>query len=110
MLDQFRQSGCRDHVESWVGIGQNCRLAPDELTQALVSDTLDEQEQQTELPRQQFRSELSEELIDHAGSIVASELFDVNGRRGPEWMIASPEWDFSMAWHSCSLSAKPAPC
>jgi uncharacterized protein YidB (DUF937 family) len=39
-------------------------IAPDELSQALGPNTLDELEQQTGLPRQQILSELSEELPD----------------------------------------------
>jgi uncharacterized protein YidB (DUF937 family) len=64
LLDQFRQNGYGDHADSWVGTGQNRRLAPDELSHALGPDTIDELEQQTGMPRQQLLSELSEHLPD----------------------------------------------
>ena len=83
LLDQFRQSGYGEHVDSWVGTGQNRRLAPDELSQALGPDTLDELEQQTGLPRQQLLSELSEELPD------AVDQFTPDGRLPTEQEVSS---------------------
>ncbi|MBA1159127.1 YidB family protein [Microvirga mediterraneensis] len=74
LLDQFCQNGDGDQVDSCVGTGQNRRLAPDELSQALGTDTLDELVQQTGLPRQQLLSELSEELPD------AVDQFTPDGR------------------------------
>jgi uncharacterized protein YidB (DUF937 family) len=64
LLDQFRQNGYGDHADSWVGTGQNRRLAPDELSHALGPNTIDELEQQTGMPPQQLLSELSEHLPD----------------------------------------------
>ena len=83
LLDQFRQSGYGDHVDSWVGTGQNRRLAPDELSQALGPDTLDELEQQTGLPRRQLLSELSEELPN------AVDQFTPDGRLPTEQEVSS---------------------
>lgn len=83
LLDQFRQNGYGNHVDSWVGTGQNWRLAPDELSQALGPDTLDELEQQTGLPRQQLLSELSEELPD------AVDQFTPDGRLPTEQEVSS---------------------
>ena len=85
LLDQFRQNGYGDHVDSWVNTGQNRRLAPDELSQALGPDTIDELEQQTGLPRQQLLSELSEELPD------AVDQFTPDGRL-PTEQEASSRW------------------
>jgi uncharacterized protein YidB (DUF937 family) len=82
VFDQFRQNGYGDHVDSWVGTGQNRRIAPDELSQALGSDTLDELEQQTGLPRQQLLSELSEELPD------AVDQFTPDGRLPTEQEVS----------------------
>jgi uncharacterized protein YidB (DUF937 family) len=82
LLDQFRQNGYGDHVESWVGTGQNRRIAPDELSQALGPGTLDELEQQTGLPRQQLLSELSEELPD------AVDQFTPDGRLPTEQEVS----------------------
>ena len=83
LLDQFRQNGYGDHVDSWVGTGQNQRLAANELSQALGPDTLDELEQQTGLPRQQLLSELSEELPD------AVDQFTPDGRLPTEQEVSS---------------------
>ena len=85
LLDQFRQNGYGDHVDSWVNTGQNRRLAPDELSQTLGPDTIDELEQQTGLPRQQLLSELSEELPD------AVDQFTPDGRL-PTEQEASSRW------------------
>ena len=85
LLDQFRQNGYSEHVDSWIGTGQNRRLAPDELSQALGPDTLEELEQQTGLPRQQLLSELSEELPD------AVDQFTPDGRL-PTEEEASSRW------------------
>ena len=85
LLDQLRQNGYGDHVDSWVNTGQNRRLAPDELSQALGPDTIDELEQQTGLPRQQLLSELSEELPD------AVDQFTPDGRL-PTEQEASSRW------------------
>jgi uncharacterized protein YidB (DUF937 family) len=83
LLNQFRQNGYGEHADSWVGTGQNRRLAPDELSQALGPDTLDELEQQTGLPRQQLLSELSQELPD------AVDQFTPDGRLPAEQEVSS---------------------
>jgi uncharacterized protein YidB (DUF937 family) len=83
LLDQFRQNGYGDHVDSWVSTSQNRRIAPNELSQALGPDTIDELEQQTGLPRQQLLSELSEELPD------AVDQFTPDGRLPTEQGVYS---------------------
>jgi uncharacterized protein YidB (DUF937 family) len=83
LLDQFRQNGYGDHADSWVGTGQNRRLAPDELSHALGSNTIDELEQQTGLPRQQLLSELSDHLPD------AVDHFTPDGRLPTEQEVSS---------------------
>jgi uncharacterized protein YidB (DUF937 family) len=60
--------GLVDQVKSWVGTGQNQPLAPDQLDQAVGSDTIDQLSRQFQMPRNQLLSELSNELpgaIDH---------------------------------------------
>jgi uncharacterized protein YidB (DUF937 family) len=74
LLDQFRQNGYGDQADSWVGTGQNRQLAPEDLSQALGPDTIDELGQQTGLPREQLLSELSEHLPD------AVDQFTPDGR------------------------------
>jgi len=83
LLDQFRQNGYGDHAASWVGTGQNRRLAPDELSHALGPDTIDELEQQTGLPRQQLLSEFSEHLPD------AVDQFTPDGRLPTQREVSS---------------------
>jgi len=83
LLDQFRQNGYGYRVDSWVSMGQNHRIAPDELSQALGADTLDELEQHTGMPRQQLLSELSEELPD------AVDQFTPDGRLPTEQEVSS---------------------
>jgi uncharacterized protein YidB (DUF937 family) len=68
LVDQFRQRGFGDQVDSWVGTGQNQPIAPGQLDQAVGSDTIDQLSRQFQMPRQQLLSELSNELpgaIDH---------------------------------------------
>src|SRR5918911_5441467 len=62
LVDQFRQRGLGNQVDSWVGTGQNQPIAPEQLDQALGSDTIDQLSRQFEMPRQQLLSELSNEL------------------------------------------------
>lgn len=85
LLDQFRQNGYGDHVDSWVSPGQNQRIAPDELSQALRPDTLDELEQQTGLPCQQLLSELSEELPDAVGQFTPDGRLPTNQGVSSRW-------------------------
>jgi uncharacterized protein YidB (DUF937 family) len=68
LVDQFRQRGFGDQVNSWVGTGQNQPIAPDQLDQAVGSDTIDQLSRQFQMPRNQLLSELSNELpgaVDH---------------------------------------------
>jgi uncharacterized protein YidB (DUF937 family) len=62
LVDQFRQRGFGNQVDSWVGTGQNQPIAPDQLDQAVGSDTIDQLSRQFQMPRQQLLSELSNEL------------------------------------------------
>lgn len=64
LVDQFRQTGHGEAIDSWIKPGPNRRLAPEQLSEALGDETLGELEQQTGMPRQQLLSELSEELPD----------------------------------------------
>lgn len=74
IVNQFRQNGHGNAIDSWVGHGQNHRLAPNELAQALGPDTVDELERETGMPRDQVLSELSQELPD------AVDQFTPDGR------------------------------
>jgi uncharacterized protein YidB (DUF937 family) len=74
VVDRFRRSGYGDQVDSWIGRGENRRIAPYELADALGPDTIDELERETGLPRDKVLSELSEELPD------AVDRFTPDGR------------------------------
>jgi uncharacterized protein YidB (DUF937 family) len=74
VVNQFRQNGYGDAIDSWVGRGQNQRLAPDQLAGALGPETVDELAQHTGMPRDQVLSELSQELPD------AVDQFTPDGR------------------------------
>jgi uncharacterized protein YidB (DUF937 family) len=68
LVDQFRQRGFGDQVNSWVGTGQNQPIAPEQLDQAVGYDTIDQLSRQFQMPRNQLLSELSNELpgaVDH---------------------------------------------
>jgi uncharacterized protein YidB (DUF937 family) len=85
IVDQFRRNGYGDHVDSWVGSGQNQRLAPEDVSQALGPDAVDELQQHTGMPRGQLLSELSRELPD------ALDHFTPDGRL-PTDEEASSRW------------------
>ena len=70
LIDRFRGAGYEDQADSWVGRGQNRRIAPDELANALGADTLDELEQHTGMPRDQLLAELSNELPEAVDGIT----------------------------------------
>ncbi len=83
IVDQFRQNGYGDQVDSWVGRGQNQRIAPDELEQALGPNTIQDLEQQTGMPRDEMLSELADELPD------AVDQFTPEGRLPSEEEVSS---------------------
>ena len=83
IVDQFRQNGYGDQVDSWVGRGQNQRIAPDELEQALGPDTIQDLEQETGMPRDQMLSDLADELPD------AVDQFTPEGRLPSEDEVSS---------------------
>jgi uncharacterized protein YidB (DUF937 family) len=85
LVDQFRQKGYGDHVDSWVGTGQNQQIAPEQVADALGPDTIDQLSQQFKMPRGQMLSELSNELpgaLDHATPQGRLPTDDEFGGRG----------------------------
>jgi uncharacterized protein YidB (DUF937 family) len=62
LLDQFRQNGFEQAVNSWIGTGQNQAISPGQLHQALGQDTVDDLAQQTGLPHDDLLSQLSKLL------------------------------------------------
>jgi uncharacterized protein YidB (DUF937 family) len=83
IVDQFRSSGYGDQVDSWIGRGENRRLAPHQLAEALGPDTVNELERETGLPRDEVLSELSQELPD------AVDRFTPDGRLPTEDEVSS---------------------
>ncbi|MGY2050542.1 YidB family protein [Methylobacterium sp. JK268] len=62
LIDRFRQGGLGDVVESWIGHGQNRPIAPQQLAQALGSDTVETLSRQTGLGRDDLLSQLAQVL------------------------------------------------
>src|SRR5437660_1698711 len=59
LLDQLRQGGLEQAVNSWIGTGQNHAISPTQLHQALGQETVDELAEQTGLPHDDLLSQLS---------------------------------------------------
>ena len=74
LADRFRQTGQRDTVDSWVSTGPNRSVSPDELEQAIGSDTMDDLMQHTGLSRSDILERLSRDLP------TAVDQFTPNGR------------------------------
>lgn len=62
LLDHFRSGGLGDHVDSWVGSGENKPVAPTELSQVLDERTVGELEKATGLSREQLLQQLANVL------------------------------------------------
>lgn len=62
IVDRFRQAGHGDTADSWVATGPNRDLAPNQLEQALGTDTLDTIARQTGLSREEVVARLTREL------------------------------------------------
>ncbi len=62
LIDNFRQNGHGDTVDSWVGTGPNKEVDPDQLEGAIGPDVLATLAQQTGLSREELLARLSREL------------------------------------------------
>ena len=62
LVQRFQQNGLGDKINSWIGTGTNQPIAPDQVHQALGSETVDELSRQTGVPHQDLLSQLSEAL------------------------------------------------
>ena len=62
LLDEFRQNGFGDAINSWIGTGQNQAISPRQLHQALGEETVDDLAEQTGLPHDDLLSQLSKVL------------------------------------------------
>jgi|SRR4051794_24385752 len=69
LVDQFKQKGFGEQVNSWIGTGQNEPIAPNQVADALGPDAIDQLSSQFKVPRDQMLSQLSKDLpnaLDHA--------------------------------------------
>lgn len=64
LLEQLRGRGFGQHVDSWVGKGQNHPMSPSDVESALGPDVLSELEQHTGARREDIADELARELPD----------------------------------------------
>ena len=62
LLEQFRQNGFEQAINSWIGTGQNHAISPNQLSQAIGQDRVDDLAQQTGLSHDDLLSQLSKVL------------------------------------------------
>jgi len=68
IIEQFQRKGFGPTVQSWVGTGENKPISPDEVHQALGSDTIQQLAAKLGIPPDQLAAKLSQVLpkaIDH---------------------------------------------
>ncbi len=94
MLGKLSQGGLGDHVNSWVGTGQNMPVSADQITNAMGSDTISQLAQQLGLGHGDVAGHLSQmlpHLVDkmtpggqmpQAGAAGAGGLGDLAGMLG----------------------------
>ena len=73
LIEQFRQRGQGDVINSWVGRGENRRIAPNQLEDA-GPEAIDELQERTGMPRDNMLAELSKLLPE------AVDQFTPDGR------------------------------
>lgn len=64
LLEQFQRNGHGEAANSWVDRGQNQRLEPHALAEALGPEAVRELERETGVPRQQLLTQIADELPD----------------------------------------------
>jgi uncharacterized protein YidB (DUF937 family) len=62
LVDRFRQGGLDDIINSWIGTGANKPVSPNQLHDALGSETVDDLSRETGMPRDDLLSQLSQVL------------------------------------------------
>lgn len=62
LLNQLTQAGHEEKVKSWLGNGENAAITPDQLGDAIGSNTVTEISQQAGVSKQQLLDELSQAL------------------------------------------------
>lgn len=83
LINAFQRNGMGDHMQSWIGTGQNMPISPDQLQQVLGRDTIGQIAQQLGLSPQASASGLSEllpQLIDRltpSGQAPQGDIGDI---------------------------------
>jgi uncharacterized protein YidB (DUF937 family) len=62
LIDRFQRGGFGDVMDSWIGPGQNRRIEPNQLAEALGPDTVDSLQSRTGLDRGDLLSQLAQAL------------------------------------------------
>ncbi len=62
IVAQFQQQGLGPTIQSWVGTGENLPISPDQVHQALGSDTIQQLAAKLGIPPDQLAAKLSEIL------------------------------------------------
>lgn len=62
LVNQFRQSGLEDVINSWIGTGQNQAISPNELRDALGQKTVNDLSRRSGAPQDDLLSQLSKYL------------------------------------------------
>jgi uncharacterized protein YidB (DUF937 family) len=62
LINQFKQNGFEDVINSWIGTGRNQSISPTQLRQALGPETVNRISGQAGAPQQDLLSELSKYL------------------------------------------------
>jgi uncharacterized protein YidB (DUF937 family) len=62
LVNQFRQSGLEDVINSWIGTGQNQAISPNQLRDALGQRTVNDLSRQSGAPQDDLLSQLSKYL------------------------------------------------
>jgi uncharacterized protein YidB (DUF937 family) len=62
LVDRFRQGRLDDIINSWIGTGANKPVSPNQLHDALGSETVDDLSRETGMPRDDLLSQLSQVL------------------------------------------------
>ncbi len=62
LLGRFQQAGMGDVANSWVGTGANQQVSPEQLEQVFGHEQIDQWSQQSNMPKQDLLSQLSQYL------------------------------------------------
>ena len=97
LVERFRQGGLEEIIKSWIGTGPNKAISPNQLQQALGSETVEGLSRETGMPRDDLLSQLSRllpEVIDkltpHGNVPREEDLLTIGGTRSEALDGAQP--------------------